>query len=195
MEHITLFFCDLRNTYMEEKNEDRKLTITNFIDNINKLQNINNSEKIFFSFITADNFKTLYPYLTEFHKYISNNIEIYNQYCEDGYYSKKENKFYKVTKENYVFSKPVTIIDSVKELKEEYIIDHIYFADDTPLYHIWVHNLFKCLIKDIKITSFIPSNINNNKAFTFSKLKGLEGVNHCIEQYLSKKNDKSHKSK
>ena len=118
MEKVTLFFCDIYGTFDNgNKFKVDDFQIKRFIENLNKIMLYNQTEKIIFTFVTTEDFKSVKSMDDKIKPYIENsNICVGEHIYYDG-----------ITNVN----KACDIIAYVKELQKKYIIDSkVYYADD-----------------------------------------------------------------
>lgn len=165
MEKITLFFCDIYGTFdnSAEKSTDIKSEIKIFTNNLEKIKEKNNSNKIIFSFVTTETIETIIEkeaLLKE--SSASNNIIIGKHF-----YSKHKAD---------VTNKAALMLNYIKELEKNYIIDEIYYADDCEFYHLMLYGLKKLYKVNYFINSIIPKN------------NGIIDVNYALEnEYIKQK--------
>ena len=164
MEKVTLFFCDIYGTFDNgNKFKVDDFQIKRFIENLNKIMLYNQTEKIIFTFVTTEDFKSVKSMDDKIKPYIENsNICVGEHIYYDG-----------ITNVN----KACDIIAYVKELQKKYIIDSkVYYADDCNLYHYFLEELKKLFDFNYDIESIIP---NDN---------GLYDVNEKLEKTFIKNN-------
>lgn len=146
MQSITIIFCDIRGTLIgKQKNTDEDYK--KFTNNLLNLKENDYSDDIIFSIISSDDaiyvkemFNILKPYLCD--------IQTGKQIFYDGYFENEK-------KYEYVTGKPMQILNYLTELNKNYLINRIYFIDDT-LFH---HEILYELIEDRdKLVSIIPEN-------------------------------------
>ena len=160
MEKVTLFFCDICETFSSEYpfkvNDD---DLKRFIENLNKLILYNESDKIIFSFVTTENLDTVLSMEELLKKHINkSNISIGKHIYSDGVKT---------------VNKPHDILEQIKNLKSKYnISNNIYYADDSEFSHLMLIELKNYLGIDHEIKSIIPEN------------NGLEEVNEIIENSI-----------
>lgn len=152
MEKVTLFFCDICGTFeMNHSFIIDSSELKKFIENLNKLTEYNNTNKIIFSLVTTENFDIVCSMEKQFKTYIKNdNIYIGKHIYYDG-----------VNEVN----KPYDIIEYIKKLELICDIDYnIYYTDDCEFFHLLLNEY---LSDKYKINSIIPKNNNN---LTFNKV-------------------------
>lgn len=165
MKKITLFFCDIYGTFdnSANKNTDINEEIKIFTNNLEKIKEKNNSDRIIFSFVTTETIETVIEkeaLLKE--NSTSNNIIIGNHF-----YSKHKAD---------ITNKAALMLNYIKELEQKYIIDEIYYADDCEFYHIMLYGLKKIHKVNYFINSIIPKN------------NGIIDVNYELEnEYIKQK--------
>lgn len=157
-----LFVCDVYNTYfciIDNHIEERK----KFIDNLVKIIIKDKLDILYFSFITNDTIDYLEEAINDLKYHLPNKIKLARQYYYNGYI---ENDTYNLYDYKYRYK----IIDN---LKKEYKVSKIYYADDSLYNHK--------LAKDKSVIHFI-NNIEND--YFSSNEKGLTGINYAIEKYI-----------
>ncbi len=167
MKKITLFFCDICGTFDTNSNIniDQNKEIKKLTNNLEKIKEKNNSDKVIFSFITADNLDSV-------------NIEeqkLIDNACSTDIELGKH--FYSKHKAD-INNKAMQILGYIKELEKKYIIDEIYYADDCEFYHIMLYGLKKIVNVDYFINSIIP------------KENGIAEVNKILENEHIKSSQK-----
>lgn len=132
-EKIILFACDISGTFSNTKYPENKFDKYNELGKLMKqLVDTSYSDKIIFSFLTADDRKEfLEDYIKFFNKYVKNdNIELGLQFFALGELEvSSDGRF--ITKENYKgVYKEDKIAAYAKDLSDEYDVKDIIFADD-----------------------------------------------------------------
>lgn len=145
MESVILFFCDIVGTF-DRLNTSKD--ILRFVDNLEKLRSINNSNKVIFSFISTDNVEVVNQMINRLSKYIINkDIELGKQFYSKG---------------NETINKPFSIFDYTVYLSNKYSIKGVYYADDALFYHEIVQELKDIYDVNIPIHSIITTDKNIN---------------------------------
>lgn len=165
MEKITLFFCDIHGTFTYGNTLDVNADlIKRFVCNLDNIRKINGSDKLLFSFITSEDVKVV---LSMENKLVENimgkDINIGSHFCN-------------------VVDKPFEILNYIKYLKESYIINQVYYADDCEFYHFVLRELKLNSDVDCYIQSIIP------------KDNGIVEVNDTLENILFDFDNKKIKS-
>lgn len=171
MENVTLFLCDIYGTYIRSNELVPEPEIKRFLDNLENLRVINNSEKIIFSFISTENEKIVKKQCENLK--LNNdykNIEFGIQFFENGYINKEKTVY------NEASGKISQILFYLEKIKHNYNIDKIYYADDLDIYHFMLENLLISDSLEDKLCSIIP----NAK-------DGLKELNHMLEKNLEEK--------
>ena len=136
MRHITLFFCDINNTFLGSKKNNEE-DIKKFIINLKNIKDKNKSQDLFFIFAseeTPEEIKKIESYFSSF--IIDSSLEIIKNIGKDDL-------------------KTMNIIYIIKEMHYKYYIDEVYFADDCDIYHEILKELLLTNNIDIKINSII----------------------------------------
>lgn len=133
MKHITLFFCDITDTF-EGKLKNEEIDFINFIDNLKKIKEKHNSDKIIFMFISSEDKKYIKLKQIELSKYL-NSSDI-------------------IIKDNNDSNKLTPISSEIKLVKKTNILDKVYYADDCKFFHDFIEEL----IGDVEFESLIPTN-------------------------------------
>ncbi len=188
-EKVMVFFSDISGTFnldlMSVNNPDIYNEIKVLLEQERRKLGL---DKIIFCFITADERINL---LLNYVKIFQDNIETDNIVLGLQFYMTGEIKLLKnanfVVSENYGADlKENKIKKYVDELKKEYIVSNVIFADDFANFDTETN--LKNLLNDNKIETavLIPSAIGNfnNKTFT-SPLVGIGGLTECIKKYDS----------
>ena len=147
MKTATVFFCDIIGTF-KGKTGDEDIDYSELMSFIKFLEDLienDNSDKLIFSFITSDNIDLVLKESEFFRSYLNNtHINLGRQYFEDGYI--EDGLIYKAPK-----TKPQQILEYIEDLKNEYVISMIYYADDAQ----HNHTILEALFND-PFESFIP---------------------------------------
>lgn len=168
MKNITLFLCDIEGTYKNDY-ENKQKDIKEFVEVINKLRKLNNSQKVVFSFMSQSNgidvqecANTIKPFINE------SNIVLGKQYYDVGYIINDiEHKI--ATR-----SKLSQMLEYIYEMSNKYTINKIYYADDSKLGTYMFKEIAEDLGYDIEsinpqnggckeLTSIINENFLNHK--------------------------------
>lgn len=161
MQNITIIFCDIRGTLIgKQKNTDEDYK--KFTNKLLKLKENDYSDNIIFSIISSDDaiyvkemFNILKPYLCD--------IKAGKQIFYNGYIENEKEY-------EYAIGKPFQILNYLTELSKTYLINRIYFIDDTSLHH---EILYELLEDCDKLVSIIPENN-----------EGISELNSLLEKLL-----------
>lgn len=188
-EKVMVFFSDISGTFnldlMSINNFDIYNEIKILLEQARRKLGL---DKIIFCFITADErINLLLNYVKIFQEHIeTDNIVLGLQFYMTGKIKLLKNRNFIVKKDYDDTLKENKIKRYVEELKNEYIVSNVVFADDFANYD--TENNIKELLNDDKIetTVLIPcaSGNFNNKTFT-SSLVGISGLIECIKKYDS----------
>ena len=176
---VVIFFCDIYGTFDRYgKNEfEQKLNISDFVQNLNTLIEMNNADYLLFSFIT-DAIDKLKPFLTDSKIYFG------KSFFANGYVDNNGN----IKLSSGLDFKGKKIIDHISELKgqgDKEVVD-IFYADDNLVHHNVLRKFQTRMIEtNHQIKSIIPHSLleESNELFT-SKSDGLVGVNDCLNNYF-----------
>lgn len=199
-EKVMVFFSDISGTFnldlMSISNFDIYNEIKVLLEQARRKLGL---DKIIFCFITADErINLLLNYVKIFQEHIeTDNIVLGLQFYMTGKIKLLKNENFVVKKDYDDTLKENKIKRYVEELKNEYIVSNVVFADDFANYD--TENNIKELLNDSKIetTVLIPCTNGdfNNKTFT-SPLVGISGLIECIKKYDSYIDDADiHKTK
>lgn len=161
MQSITIIFCDINGTLIGQlKNTDEDYR--KFTNNLLSLKENDYSDKIIFSIISSED--------SVYVKEIFNRLKSYLYGIQDG-----KQIFYDGYIENekeyeYVTGKPFQILKYLSELSKTYLINRIYFIDDTLFYH---EALYELIEDREKLVSIIPENN-----------EGISELNFLLENLL-----------
>ena len=155
MKKITLFFCDVYGTFISSEISKVNTNLINkFVSNLDSIRICNGSDEVFFSFITLDNPEIVLSIEHQLNDAIvTKNINIGSHFCGD-------------------INKPLEIINYINYLKEHYIINQIYYADDCEFYHSVLKELFIYFNSNDCINSIVPT------------VGGLSEINSILEGIL-----------
>ncbi len=136
-EHVTLIVSDVYGTFTSFQNEeDRRVLLEEFYENLMKIGEYNKSNKIFFSLISTETKE----YVDSLNDFNSENIINDKNFCE----------------ENAVRAKVIS--DYVNELKKQYEVDEVWYFDDGSM-NVRLYNvLFPKLQSEMKTTVIKPEN-------------------------------------
>lgn len=166
MKKITLFFCDIYGTFTEGSSLCTNIgSIKKFVHNLDNIRKAKGSDKVIFSFITTEDLETVLSMEKILSESITEeDISIGLHFCNDANHPN--------------INKPFEIINYINYLRNYYIIDQVYYADDCELYHSILDDLKLYYKVDCCINSIIPKN------------NGLIDVNHDLENILISFDDK-----
>lgn len=186
-EKVMVFFSDISGTFnldlMSINNPDIYNEIKVLLEQERRKLGL---DKIIFCFITADERSNLLlNYVKIFQEHIeTDNIILGLQFYMNGEIKLLNNENFVIHKNYDATLKENKIKRYVEELKNEYIVSNVVFADDFANYD--TENNITDLLKDSKIetTVLIPSASGdfNNKTFA-SPLVGISGLIECIKKY------------
>ena len=190
-EKIILFACDISGTFSNTKNPENKFDKYNELGKLMKqLVDTNYSDKIIFSFLTADDRKEfLEDYIRFFNKYVKNdNIKLGLQFFALGELEvSSDGRF--IPKENYKgVYKEDKITAYAKDLSKTYDVKDIIFADDfLDPYNIELinHELNCNSINVYGFNTFYKD--DSNSFFYSSNVNGIEGLVDCMKKYVTDK--------
>lgn len=190
-EKIILFACDISGTFSNTKYPENKFDKYNELGKLMKqLVDTNYSDKIIFSFLTADDRKEfLEDYIKFFNKYVKNdNIKLGLQFFALGELEvSSDGRF--ITKKNYKgVYKEDKIAAYAKDLSKTYDVKDIIFADDflNP-YNIELIN-YELNCNSINVYGFNPFyKDDSNNFFYSSNVNGIEGLVDCMKKYVTDK--------
>ena len=170
-EKIILFACDISGTFSNTKNPENKFDKYNELGKLMKqLVDTNYSDKIIFSFLTADDRKEfLEDYIKFFNKYVKNdNIKLGLQFFALGELEvSSDGRF--ITKENYKgVYKEDKIAAYAKDLSKTYDVKDIIFADDflDPYNIELINHELNC--NSINVYGFNPFYKDDSNSFFYS---------------------------
>lgn len=150
MKTLTVFFCDNQGTF-DNNSPIKNTEILNFLNNLEKIRELNSSDELLFSFVSQDSANTIaknYELIKKEKK--SSKIIFGRQFYDIGYF---KNNINHVTKVN---DKVTQILSYVSILMRKYKVVNIYFADDCEFYHYLLTELAE--FTNIHIESIIPQN-------------------------------------
>lgn len=132
MKHITLFFCDIMNTFLGNK-ANSELDVENFVTNLKHIKEKNKSKILLFAFVSEEipeEIEKLENYFSSFIDDPSIKLIANSKDCK-----------LKTTK----------ITDIIKNICQKYVIDEVYFADDCEIYHQLIEIFLSNFSIDVKI--------------------------------------------
>ena len=148
MEHISIFLCDIYGTYKVDNHHVDINELERFLTNLDKLRKRNNSSKLLFSFVSTENAEIV-KNETNILKSTNKNDDIVlgKQLFENGF----------IYQDKVYIEDPIGKVFQIKkyleELKDKFIIDKVYFADDNNFFHYFLNELYL----DSFIESLLPS--------------------------------------
>ncbi len=158
---MNLFLCDIEGTY--KGIENREEVLKRFINNLNKINEIDDS-KMIFSFISDDNYSEVNECFDEIKKYLTDNIKLGFQYSSDYIFNNNN-----IIKSNYRSK-----IEKCFDASNIDNINKIFYADDSVMNQIIVVESLKIKHPNVEIIGLNPS-------------RGLNDLNIEIEKYLKSK--------
>lgn len=168
MESIICFFCDIQGTICGKlKNSPHDYEKLNEL--LLHLKEKNNVDYIMFSLFSSDNYESVEQQKRELEKYLEFPIILGKQFFESGYIEDK--KVIRIHTKQYD-TKIDQIIGCLNELKRDYIIDKVYYVDDSSLLHEILEITQEYSLNEI--TSIIPKMKN-----------GLSEVNQLLEEKIN----------
>lgn len=175
MEKIVVFFCDIVGTYYDSRETtDRKINLLRLKNNLEMINNIEQTSKLIFSFITTDSMSFLTYHLVELNdNIIGKNIILGNQYANDGFL--KEGLLYN----RKMHFKYEAIKEYIEYIKEIYNLV-IYYADDQILNHILTRLNVNDEINELLIGTTSDDIEYNTMSY------GLDGLNDTLEKVITK---------
>lgn len=190
MEKIDLFFCDITKT-ITSSNEDswnyRKEYLKHFCNDLIHIAKEDKVSRILFSFVTDD--RDLYfvqEYIKEFESTAS---EVNAEYGESVIMFGKH--YFEL---GYIKGEKIEMMDSMskvskmslemEQLKNQYDIEHVFYADDEADYTI-PHDDYSQLkqVVSSKVSVLVPGGLIDAclDEVVISKEKGIIGVCQCLE--------------
>ncbi len=186
MPHISLFFCDIVGTIRKDQKENCHTETIFFLDNLELLRLISESEHLFFSLVSSEKEDVVRKEKELLENYnLYPNIIFQKQFFDNGY----------IEEEKIVYTdlqgKISQIINHANELTKYYHINNIYYADDTYLYHEMLDEILSCdiLSKPMTFVSFCPENeiydLNNRILYHIKEKYGHKGEKLLLKRKVN----------
>lgn len=166
MKPATIFLCDIYGTYKTNIHDiNNKKVLTNFITNLEYLRLKDHSDILFFSFVSQENSEIVLAESNHLKSYINNPFIKFNTHFYNGGYI--HNDMMIPTKDS---AKTTQILNYVDFVKSFYMINTIYYADDTELYQYVIKEMLDETYPELKLITITPKS-----------MRGLVEVNEIIE--------------
>ncbi len=149
MERIIVYFSDIIGTILSNSNiEEDYQQFSYLLSDIKKNEQV---DKIIFSLISTDDKDFVSDIQNIIHPFITSTVTYGKQFFQNGYYTESG-----IVQKKYS-SKAEVITEYVKELKNNYEIISIYYADDVEMYHTMLSFLAKSNSWKQQLHSIIPT--------------------------------------
>ena len=166
-----IFFCDIVGTLTNGTDEDYKI----FASKLSEIKKCDNLNGLFFSLASTNGINDVLKFYKKLKPFLDKeNIELGPLLSSDGIFGK--NKTTKII--GYKVDQILSIIDNS-------IFTHVYYADDTMLYHYIMNAKLKN--KNIYYQSFILGNIDHKLTDFCTIDYEIDALNCILDDYIVEK--------